>query len=83
MRERTTGSSAKLYSGGGEGMLHSSVAAPHGLGPAIFPRFQAVNRLKAKTSVPTPIMNEPIVASMFISLKPMLSAYVKIRRGIP
>src|SRR5579863_3384705 len=34
----TSGSCAKLYSGGGDAVLHSSVHASHGSLPAFFPR---------------------------------------------
>ena len=35
--ERTRGITSKLFSGGGEGVNHSSVFAFHGSGPAIAP----------------------------------------------
>src|SRR4029077_9911184 len=41
----TVGILAKLYSGGGLGIDHSSVPAPHGLGPAISPRFLLTKKL--------------------------------------
>src|SRR5690554_5245489 len=39
-RVRTSGSSAKLYSAGGEVVAHSSVCESHGLFPAISPFFR-------------------------------------------
>src|ERR1700674_1742586 len=41
----TVGIFAKLYSGGGLGMLHSSVPAPQGFEPAISPRFLLTKKL--------------------------------------
>ena len=38
---RTRGITSKLFSGGGEGVNHSSVFAFHGSGPAIAPRLSA------------------------------------------
>src|SRR6188768_3334785 len=38
-RASTTGTSAKLYAGGGDGIDHSSERASHGSGPATSPRF--------------------------------------------
>ena len=38
----TTGISAKLYSGGGEGIVHSSVRPSHGSAPAVSPRFRVL-----------------------------------------
>src|SRR3954447_8253850 len=38
-RASTTGTSAKLYSGGGDGIDHSSDRASHGSFPAITPRL--------------------------------------------
>ena len=39
--ERTRGMTSKLFSGGGDGVNHSSVFAFHGSGPAIAPRLSA------------------------------------------
>jgi hypothetical protein len=41
----TVGIFAKLYSGGGLGIDHSSVPASHGLGPAIAPVFRLLKKL--------------------------------------
>src|SRR5437764_498257 len=47
----TVGIFAKLYSGGGLGMLHSRVPAPHGLEPAISPLRRLLKKLYIKKSV--------------------------------
>src|SRR5687767_12112251 len=44
----TVGIFAKLYSGGGLGIVHSSVPAPHGSAPAIAPAFRLRKKLKMK-----------------------------------
>src|SRR5450830_978937 len=46
-REVTSGICAKLYSGGGDGIDHSSVGAPHGSLPARVPCFLLQKKLKA------------------------------------
>jgi hypothetical protein len=50
-REVTIGMRAKLYSGGGEGMLHSSVAAPHASCGAGSPPFRLFRKLMTKIAV--------------------------------
>src|SRR5688572_1019523 len=44
----TVGILAKLYSGGGLGIVHSSVPAPHGSAPAIAPLLRLMKKLKMK-----------------------------------
>ena len=59
--ERTRGTTSKLFSGGGEGVNHSSVFAFHGSGPAIAPRLSDQTTPKTVTTTPSAIMNAPIV----------------------
>ena len=59
--ERTSGTTSKLFSGGGELVNHSSVFAFHGSGPAITPTFRLRATLTIVTSTPEASMNEPIV----------------------
>src|SRR5206468_11060897 len=47
----TVGVSAKLYSGGGEGVLHSRVQASHGSFPARFPLRKERRTLQTKIRV--------------------------------
>src|SRR5687767_8684369 len=44
----TVGIFAKLYSGGGLGIVHSSVPAPHGSAPASAPFLRLLKKLKMK-----------------------------------
>src|ERR1700677_3313404 len=57
----TTGSSAKLYSGGGELVAHSKVQASHGSFPAICPFRRERMILKTKTSNPRAWKTAPMV----------------------
>src|SRR3954465_13693236 len=59
-RDVTVGMTAKLYSGGGDGIDHSSEGAPHGSLPAIAPRFRLIQRFHAKISTDTAWMYAPI-----------------------
>src|SRR5690606_4487749 len=59
-RVRISGSSEKLYSGGGDVVAHSSVCASHGLFPAIWPFFRLRITFQAKASTPSAVMNPPI-----------------------
>src|SRR5690348_13702424 len=47
------GSTAKLYGGGGDGMLHSSVPASHGFGPAGAPPRRLFNTFQANSTTPS------------------------------
>src|SRR5215475_3420476 len=51
-RLRTTGSVSKLYSGGGEVVVHSSVQASQGSSPAGAPRRSETSRLTTKQRRP-------------------------------
>src|SRR5580693_9381201 len=57
--ERTTGTTSKLLTGGGELVNHSGVFAFHGSGPAITPTFRLRHTLMIVTSTPAARMNEP------------------------
>ena len=59
--ERTRGMTSKLFSGGGEGVNHSSVLAFHGSGPAGGPFLSDRRRLMIVSPTPIAIMNAPIV----------------------
>ena len=74
---------AKLYSGGGEGIVHSSVAPCHGSGPAGEPRNQLTTRFASSTTIPTVVMYEPIVSARLSGPQPSPPGYVYWRRGIP
>ena len=60
----TVGILAKLYSGGGLGIVHSSVPAPHGFAPATAPLLRLFRKFQAKTSVAIAMMYAPIVDIM-------------------
>src|SRR5439155_20122399 len=60
-RLATVGMTSKLCGGGGEGMVHSSVAPPHGSLPATLPRVRVRQTLTRKTAIDTPIRNAPTV----------------------
>src|SRR5579862_8571550 len=64
-RLSTTGILAKLYSGGGELVDHSSVQASHGSSPANFPFQSDHKRFPTKTRTPTIWKNTPIVTITF------------------
>src|ERR1700741_1121416 len=64
-RLRTTGSVAKLYSGGGEVGAHSRVQASQGSCPAFGPLNAARTRLKTKMRMATPWMTAPTVSTAF------------------
>src|SRR5262249_4589392 len=51
-RLRTVGNVSKLYSGGGEVVVHSSVHASHGSSPASFPLRHDMRRLATRHSNP-------------------------------
>jgi hypothetical protein len=59
--ERTRGITSKLFSGGGDGVSHSSVLAFHGSGPAIVPFLVERTTLMIVSSTPIAIRNAPIV----------------------
>src|SRR5687767_9311546 len=68
------GSTAKLYTGGGEGMLHSSVRASHGSGPATAPERCVLKALTMNTRIDSAMMNAPIDDTMFQKFHPRSGA---------
>src|SRR5215213_1203931 len=61
----TVGTTRKLYSGGGEGMVHSSVPPFHGSGPATRPRFRDQIQFTTSANVDRPRMYAPTVDMTF------------------
>src|SRR5688572_23202985 len=61
----TSGIAAKLYSGGGEDVVHSSVAPSHGSFPASSPARVLLHAFTKKTSTPSAITKAPTVATRF------------------
>src|SRR5690242_11686056 len=61
-RLATVGITAKLYGGGGDGVLHSSVPASHGFAPATTPRLRLIQTLTANNATPIANTNAPIVS---------------------
>src|SRR5688572_31140386 len=72
----TAGTTAKLYSGGGELMVHSSVAASHGSPMACSPDRRLRIALMKKTRSERAITNAPTVATRFHCSHPSSAAYV-------
>src|SRR6266852_4753877 len=64
-RLRTVGITAKLYSGGGELVDHSSVHASQGSFPAALPRKYDTIRFTTKMKIARAWMNAPIVTTKF------------------
>src|SRR5271169_533693 len=72
----TTGVTAKLYSGGGEVVDHSSVHASHGSFPAGSPFKSDQARLATNTSTPAIWKNTPTVTIRFQISHPRPGSYV-------
>src|SRR4051812_22971869 len=72
-RLTTVGIGSKLYSGTGDGMLHSRLRPSHGSASqvrvGVFEAFLALLRLRkmltANTIIETPMVNAPTVETMF------------------
>src|SRR5690349_24683088 len=75
-RPVNVGITEKLSTGGGEGMLHSSVAPRHGSFDARCPCRLVRHMLKTKTRIESPIKNAPTVDTRFRSLTPSSGPYV-------
>ncbi len=73
--ERTRGTTSKLFSGGGDGVNHSSVFAFHGSGPAIGPCYSERRRLMIVNRMLKARMNAPIVEIRFIRCQPESAEY--------
>src|SRR5689334_14208498 len=72
----TIGISAKLNSGGGEVVAHSSESAFHGSSPARGPRFTLQTKLISVSSTPTANTNEKMLMSMLSESQPRPLWYV-------
>src|SRR6266508_160603 len=73
-RSCTTGTTAKLYTGGGEGMVHSSVRPSHGSAGAGAAERVVMITFQRKTRNESTITSEPIVATMFQKFQPRSGA---------
>src|SRR5260370_15271162 len=74
---------AKLYTGGGDGIDHSSVAPSHGSSEASSPLRRLLNRLITNSNTENPMPIAPIVEIWFSSVTPSSGPYVYTRRGMP
>src|ERR1700693_3094500 len=73
-RSWTTGTVAKLYTGGGEGMVHSSVRPSHGSAGAAAPDRVFLNTFKRKTRNDSTMISAPPVATRFQKFHPRSGA---------
>ena len=60
-KTQDTGAAAKLYSGGGDDVAHSSESAPQGLSPAGAPRRLLHRKFHSVMPVPTPKTTPPML----------------------
>src|SRR5207237_2101878 len=77
------GSTAKLDSGGGDVVDHSSEEPSHGSLPATSPWSRLCTKFQMKIRIEAEMMNEPMVDTSFSVVTPRLAGYVKTRRGMP
>src|SRR6266540_5062841 len=68
-RSCTVGTSAKLYTGGGDGMDHSRVRPSQGSGPAGVPDRKVFTTLTMKIANDSAMIRAPIVDTRFQKLK--------------
>src|SRR5215510_3486441 len=73
-RSCTTGTTAKLYTGGGDGIVHSSVRPSHGSAGAVTPERVVFTTFKRKTSRESTMISEPTVATRFQKFHPRSGA---------
>src|SRR5215510_5756026 len=73
-RSWTTGSTAKLYTGGGEGMVHSRVRPSQGSAGAGAPERVVDITLARKTRSDSAMMKTPIVETRFQKFQPRSGA---------
>src|SRR5258705_11084453 len=66
----TDGITAKLYTGGGELVVHSRIHASHGSLPANLPLREDHSRFTRKIKTPTPWKKKPMVTSKFRGSQP-------------
>src|SRR5262245_4207637 len=84
-RPSTSGTSAKLYSGGGDEVDHSSVRPSHGSSPATSPCLSTSDlmMLIKRISTENARMNAPTLTSWFMPSHPSPESYRYVRRGMP
>src|SRR5436305_8548925 len=73
---RTTGSFSKLYSGGGELVVHSSVHPSHGSSPASWPERSECTTFTKNVRIERAWKKTPMVSNMFQNSQPRPGAYV-------
>src|SRR6266540_5310047 len=73
-RSCTTGSTAKLYTGGGEGIVHSRVRPSHGSAGAGAAERVVLTTLPRKTRKDRAMMKAPMVATRFQKFQPRSGA---------
>src|SRR5215470_6081410 len=73
-RSRTMGTTAKLYTGGGEGIVHSSVRPSQGSAGAGAPERAVVTTFHRKTSSESAMVKAPMVATRFQKFQPRSGA---------
>ena len=73
-RSCTTGTTAKLYTGGGDGMVHSSVRPSHGSAGAGAPERVVLNTFQRKTRKDSTMISAPTVATRFQKFHPRSGA---------
>src|SRR5215208_4627356 len=81
--DRTRGMTSKLFSGGGDGVNHSSVFAFHGSGPAITPVLSDRTTLTTVSMMPTASSHDPTEEIALKVDHPDAVVYSYTRRGIP
>src|SRR6266487_1525552 len=69
-RSWTMGSTAKLYTGGGEGIVHSRVRPSHGSAGAGAPERVVLTTLPRKTRKDSAMVKAPMVATRFQKFQP-------------
>src|SRR5215471_10687375 len=75
-RSCTIGSIAKLYTGGGEGIDHSSVRPSQGSGPAGVPERMVLMTLTMNNTNESAMISDPMVETRFQKFQPRSGAYV-------
>src|SRR6266446_2087452 len=73
-RSCTTGTTAKLYTGGGDGIVHSRVRPSHGSAGAGAPERVVLTTLARKTRKETAMVKAPMVATRFQKFQPKSGA---------
>src|SRR5690606_6754005 len=81
--DSTTGETAKLYSGVGLGIIHSTVRASQGSRPEGSPWVFERHQLYMKNRIDRAMVNAPIVSIWFQVSRPASAGYFHVRRTIP